>query len=68
MLSNQLRRQDDEIKALVAKTEASERLDKEHQAKIKEHERKYADLEAKVCSLHQGLVMFYFKRFCFIYR
>lgn len=49
MLSNQLKRQDDEIKALVAKTEASERLDKEHQAKIKEHERKYADLEAKVC-------------------
>ena len=49
MLSNQLKRQDDEIKALVAKTEASERLDKEHQSKIKEHERKYADLEAKVC-------------------
>lgn len=49
VLSNQLKRQDDEIKTLVAKTEASERLDKEHQAKIKEHERKYADLEAKVC-------------------
>ena len=29
MLSNQLKRQDEEIKALVSKTEASERLDKE---------------------------------------
>ncbi|XP_046444293.1 ecotropic viral integration site 5 ortholog-like isoform X1 [Daphnia pulex] len=48
VLSNQLKRQDDEIKALVSKTEASERLDKEHQSKIKEHERKYADLEAKM--------------------
>ncbi|KAK4036039.1 ecotropic viral integration site 5 ortholog isoform X3 [Daphnia magna] len=48
VLSNQLKRQDEEIKALVSKTEASERLEKEHQSKIKEHERKYADLEAKM--------------------
>lgn len=48
MLSNQLKRQDEEIKSLIAKNEAAERLDKEHQAKIKDQERKYADLESKV--------------------
>lgn len=63
MLSNQLKRQDDEIKALVAKTEASERLEKEYQAKTKEHERKYADLEAKVCS---GSHIHFFLFFCFV--
>ena len=48
MLSNQLRRQDDEIKGCKEKAEASERQGKEYTSKIKEHERKYADLEAKV--------------------
>ena len=48
VLSNQLKRQDEEIKSLLDKAEASERLDKEHLSKIKEHERKYADLEAKM--------------------
>lgn len=48
VLSNQLKRQDEENKTLVEKLEALERLDKEHQAKIREHERKYADLESKV--------------------
>lgn len=57
VLSNQLKRQDEEIKALVSKTEASERLEKEHQSKIKEHERKYADLEAKVCLNHEDTVI-----------
>ena len=32
------------------KSEASERQEREYQTKIKEHERKYADLEAKVCA------------------
>jgi len=32
----------------MEKAEASERLDREHLSKIKEHERKYADLEAKM--------------------
>ena len=47
-MGNQLKRQDEEIKSLMEKAEASERLDREPLSKIKEHERKYADLEAKM--------------------
>lgn len=48
MVSNQLKRQDDEMKSLLEKLDTAERQDREHQAKIKDHERRYADLEAKV--------------------
>ena len=48
VLGNQLRRQDEEIKSLKDKAEACERQEKEHLSKIKEQERRYADLEAKM--------------------
>lgn len=51
MVSNQLKRQDEEMKVHVEKLGGAERHEREHQAKIKEHERRYADLEAKVRSL-----------------
>ena len=48
VVSNQLKRQDDDMKSLTEKVDAAERHDREHQSKVKEHERRYADLEAKV--------------------
>jgi len=48
VVSNQLKRQDDEMKSLTEKVDAAERHDREHQSKVKEHERRYADLEAKM--------------------
>lgn len=48
VVSNQLKRQDDEMKSLLEKLDTAERQDREHQAKIKDHERRYADLEAKM--------------------
>ena len=46
MLGNQLRRQDDEMKALRLRVETHERQEREHQTRLKEHERRYADLES----------------------
>lgn len=57
VLGNQLKRQDEEIKSLIEKGEASERLEKELQSKIKDHERKYADLEAKVCLIKHSRLL-----------
>lgn len=48
VLSNQLKRQDEEIKNLTAKIETGERTEKELHTKIREQDRKYTDLEAKV--------------------
>lgn len=54
---NQLRRQDEDNKAVCEQLELSETKQRDIVVKLREQQNKYADLESKVCFTH--LQLFY---------